>query len=304
VDIEWTRKATERLKDREYRYFSPTFYHDKGRITEYVNTALTNLPATKDQEPLVASRSTDHRAPVTAGALSFGDLSSRLSKALSARYGWEAYVVELYDDRAIFDYGGRTYQVAYSVEGSTVSLAGEAEEVHRTYAPVDGGTMKALLTALGLAPTATEAEAVSALTAIQAAAASASTLVALAGKPNAAEAQGVFQAWKAASEKVVTLTARVTELEGAETKAKMDTLITAGKAAGKLPPALEAIARSWSVETLTAYLEAAPALPSNAEEKPPAGGPVAALNEAELAVCSQLGLTPEQFVAQRATLRA
>jgi phage I-like protein len=56
VGLEWTEKARTHLEAREYRYFSPTFRHEEGgRIVELLNIALTNIPATKNMKPLMAS---------------------------------------------------------------------------------------------------------------------------------------------------------------------------------------------------------------------------------------------------------
>jgi len=56
ANVRWTPRASEMLRSREYRYFSPTFYADgKKRITKLVNAALTNLPAMDNQEPLIAA---------------------------------------------------------------------------------------------------------------------------------------------------------------------------------------------------------------------------------------------------------
>ena len=58
VNVEWTPRAVELISKKEYRYISPAFYTDeKGRIIELINVALTNIPATKRLQPLVASRS-------------------------------------------------------------------------------------------------------------------------------------------------------------------------------------------------------------------------------------------------------
>lgn len=57
TSVQWTEKASGMLKAREVRYVSPAFnFDDDGSITELVNVALTNIPATKNQTPLVASR--------------------------------------------------------------------------------------------------------------------------------------------------------------------------------------------------------------------------------------------------------
>lgn len=55
--VSWTPKAEQKLKDREFRYISPTFRTSKeGEIEELLNVALTNTPATKKMKPLMASK--------------------------------------------------------------------------------------------------------------------------------------------------------------------------------------------------------------------------------------------------------
>lgn len=60
VNAEWTETALSAIQKREYRFFSPVLYLDaKTREpSQLVNVALTNLPATKNQTPLVASQTT------------------------------------------------------------------------------------------------------------------------------------------------------------------------------------------------------------------------------------------------------
>lgn len=57
TSIEWTKAAYEALSNKEYRFFSPAFYshYESKRLTELINVALTNTPATKNQKPIVAS---------------------------------------------------------------------------------------------------------------------------------------------------------------------------------------------------------------------------------------------------------
>ena len=56
ADIEWTEYGATALRRREFRYFSPALIrdNDSGRAVELINIALTNIPATKRQKPLVA----------------------------------------------------------------------------------------------------------------------------------------------------------------------------------------------------------------------------------------------------------
>lgn len=54
-DIEWTEPTRKALANREWRFYSPAvlFEKDSKRIKALINVALTNLPATKNQRPLV-----------------------------------------------------------------------------------------------------------------------------------------------------------------------------------------------------------------------------------------------------------
>jgi phage I-like protein len=63
-EIEWTPDAAKMLSAREYRFFSPCFHAEQvtlsdgskaRRVTELLNVALTNMPATRNQRPIVAS---------------------------------------------------------------------------------------------------------------------------------------------------------------------------------------------------------------------------------------------------------
>jgi len=66
-DIRWTDRAADRIRAKEYRYISPVLYHDdNGIITEFVNFALTNLPATRHMDALIAA--SKHGTPATIGA--------------------------------------------------------------------------------------------------------------------------------------------------------------------------------------------------------------------------------------------
>jgi phage I-like protein len=60
--ISWTPTAKRAFADREYRFFSPALLLDSETrvVTEILNIALTNIPATLNQVPLVA----DARGPM------------------------------------------------------------------------------------------------------------------------------------------------------------------------------------------------------------------------------------------------
>ena len=54
--VEWTQRAKEHLKAREYRYFSPVFMvrATDNMIVKLINVALTNQPKTNHLPPIVA----------------------------------------------------------------------------------------------------------------------------------------------------------------------------------------------------------------------------------------------------------
>lgn len=82
TNVQWTPKAMQMLKEREFRHYSPAFDVEAGdeinalyqgkkvlarRISRLVNVALTNLPATREQIPLVANQlSRDNNTQQTA----------------------------------------------------------------------------------------------------------------------------------------------------------------------------------------------------------------------------------------------
>lgn len=53
-EVEWTEKAKEYIRNKEYRYISPVFMVDKDRkVVRLVNAALTNQPAIDGMMPLI-----------------------------------------------------------------------------------------------------------------------------------------------------------------------------------------------------------------------------------------------------------
>jgi phage I-like protein len=90
-DIEWTPAAQSALENREFRFFSPALIREfeSGRVTELINIALTNIPATKKQKPLVASQTETPSGPAP-GKRKTMDLEEFL-KMLGAKTAAEAF---------------------------------------------------------------------------------------------------------------------------------------------------------------------------------------------------------------------
>lgn len=55
VNVRWTPPAAEALKRKEWRFYSPAFETKDGHITSLFNVAITNVPATRRLEPLMAA---------------------------------------------------------------------------------------------------------------------------------------------------------------------------------------------------------------------------------------------------------
>ncbi len=55
VNVRWCPPAAEALRRKEWRFMSPAFATDDGRVTSLLNVAITNLPATRQLEPLMAA---------------------------------------------------------------------------------------------------------------------------------------------------------------------------------------------------------------------------------------------------------
>lgn len=54
--VKWTARAADMIRNKEYRYTSPTFYRgEDGGVARFYNLALTNKPATIDCPELVAA---------------------------------------------------------------------------------------------------------------------------------------------------------------------------------------------------------------------------------------------------------
>lgn len=64
ADVKWTPVAEQHLKNKEYLFTSPAFLSDKeGRPNRIINVALTNIPATKHMDQLVAASANFEEQP-------------------------------------------------------------------------------------------------------------------------------------------------------------------------------------------------------------------------------------------------
>lgn len=322
VNVEWTERAAEFLRQREYRYFSPAFDFDPKtrRITELVNVALTNLPATREMQPLVAKRSVDRRTAAIAAAMSFRAIEAGLLKEIGRIAGEDAWLVEVYDDSVVFEHDGKLWRIQYRLDGERILLDGLAQEVKRVFMPVQAPALPAmsgkgskmggnsLFVALGLAESASEGEALAVLSRMQQ---FQREVLTLAGKDSPAEALGILNAWKGSHEQVASLSAKVAQLEAEKLGREVDELVAGAKSAGKIAPTQEQWAKDLGrkdLAALKAFLEAAvPQVPATPEHQPPSGGMTPGaitLSAVEREVVRQLGVPDDQFLARKAALAA
>jgi len=180
--------------------------------------------------------------------------------------------------------------------------------------------LKALLAGLGLADTATEQEAIAALSHVKTSATQAQThadqvtalsteVAALKAKVPAASAAPDPTKW-VSMDAFTQLNTQVAALSNQLKAGEVDDLISAAKAEGKiLAPAVETVWRNVGkadVTQLKALIDSTPANPALAGKQQSDNGnkvvdTVAALSNEQLAVCRMLGQKPEDYLA---TLKA
>ena len=162
--------------------------------------------------------------------------------------------------------------------------------------------LKKLLAGLGLQETATESEALAALTALKT---NVATLSAQVAHPDPARFVPIATLAALQAEHA-DLQGRLAALTAEVNGGKVEQVVAEGLAAGKLTPATETWARALGAKDLaqlTAFLAAAPvvvALGQTQSGGKSAGAGTGTLSGTELAVCKATGIAPEDFAKTRA----
>lgn len=293
VSVEWTPDAAEALSKREYRYFSPWLHYElaTGRIQRLNNLALTNLPATQDMEPIVATLG----GRSLRLAISWRDLQRELLQLLKSTYPncylWIEDVLVAADGRSgvvVFEEGDNEerLQLGWRLdEEEAVLLEGDPIRVRTAYtpAPNGGGEMETVLAKLGLSKGASEAATLEAVQGLAERAEVGTTLAALTSTESAKEALGVVQAWKESHERVGDLEAQLTTIQEEREEAELSALIDQGIEEGKLEPTdtMKAWAREQGVAGLQAYLGATqPKVKTQPTKQPGEGADQVTLSQA------------------------
>ncbi len=333
VNVEWTERAAELLRNREYRYFSPTFRTDAdGRIVELINVALVNLPATKHMQPLVAKAVPFEGGEVVDGTWDAGAAVARVRRWASRdgsgskeTIDWRRYrrAFAWFDAANPENFGsyklphhdvrdGRLVVHRRGVIAAAAALMGARGGVEIPEA--DLGAVKShiarhyhqwgekapwereekMKVLLKALGLKEDAGEAEALEALTRLKGALEEVQALTGKQDAAEMLGVIRAWKEGAARAEAAEAEAKKLRAELEERERAALIEAAKREGKLPPALEGWAKDVPLATLKAYLEHAPKHVETGEKKEPEKGQ--ALSDEERAVIVQLGLKDEDFL--------
>jgi len=217
-------------------------------------------------------------------------------------------VVGCFDD-VLRKHGGMPEPVGSGA--SEASAESSVDSVEATHKPADGqsafrGTAvgrkrnamrDALVLALGLKAEAEEVDVLGAVTALQN---DRREVLSLTGKPSMAEALGTIQGWRASSDKLHTVEARVAELEARDVERERDAMIAANER--KISPAMLDWAKAQSVDALKAFLAVAPDLIAAPTALPTAPKVSVQLTPSQRKAAASAGMTDEQFAAELARL--
>lgn len=198
-----------------------------------------------------------------------------------------------------------THQLEALVAASARALS---EQI--TPASPEKGTpkMKNILIALGLSESASEADAIVALSRLRDAAAQdkqvSAQVLSIAEAKTVEEAIGKVAAYRDEAAKVSKLSARVTELESGLRRKEVEAIVGEKVTAGYLTPANRDFAITLGMESPKAFdaylatLSAQVIVNTNGGKDKPAAEPatVGKLTPTQLSICKQMGLSPEEFL--------
>lgn len=274
--VEWTARAQAEIESKEYRYLSPVIPHRKtdGRVYFILNAALTNTPALENLEAAAASavlatipdEGTDMEEILLALGLPKGSGEDKVLSAINGLLSNSSAIAK-----------------AVGLDDATLNSK-PAEILAAVNSAVTDRDQIAV--AAGLKTGATTAEVVTAVKAALAATA-----------PDPAKFVPI--------EGLTELRNEVATLRAGLTDDKAATAVSDAMKAGKVTPALEGWALSYAKKDLAgfqAYVGGAAVLTASQLTTPrrKAGDP-APLDDAQLAACKALGLSPEEY---RKTLAA
>jgi len=208
----------------------------------------------------------------------------------------------------VFHYApdGRVLALGPAALTNTPGLDGLTDLSHAALSALfsqEESPMKDLLKALGLAETATEAEALTALSALRA---NHTATLTAAAVPDAAK-YAPIATLSAVQGELAAANAKLVALTAEKQSAEVDAVVAEALTAGKLTPATKDWAAGLGksdLAALKAFIAAAPVVVKPGETQTNgqggAGNGTAALNADQLKVCAQLAISPDDFAKQLA----
>lgn len=241
VAVSWTPLAQKKLNDREFRYFSPAFSTEKdGTIVGLTNIALTNLPATRDMNPLVADAKEHAVDPVLKKFLE--DMQASIQAGFNTRM--EALTTSI---------------AAVRTQVEAVKPAAGAAAAATTVVTLSSAALDAIADETPEAKRAFKAE-----------------IHKLSGQTTTSAALGVILGWKAAADGAAAKEAELVTLRAKVGDSEVERVIAAAEKEGKVTPATRPALVEMGkkdLATLTGYLSVAPRIAPGARTEPiPPGG--------------------------------
>ena len=275
--VEWTPTAASRVRDREYRYLSPVYWHDaNGNVIRIEHAALTNVP-NLELEAIASRKQTN------GGEMDLKQLIAALGLPADTTVDKVLAAV-----KALAADSAKT-RAAHSAMATRLGLPEDATIV--TIEQGVAGCLDAIdetAKALGLtAPVKPP----------QLAACAKDMVRAFQGKEAAAATDPTKYV---PMDQHMAVASRLTALETRLATDAATSAVDAAMKAGKVTPKN----KDWAVayaskdpDGFKTYVDGAPVIVAPGQEGPHGQPPKAAgeMGEADLAVCSRLGLTTEEF---------
>jgi phage I-like protein len=145
ANVEWTPAAAELIRNKEFRYISPTILRNfsdpeqegKNIGAKLAAMALTNHPFLKGMKPVELTDDPDENIIELVAEVSIDERQQRIVRAFSERfnttYDLGGYIVNTYDDHVIAQRDGKTYKIGYEVDDKLNVTFGESSEVVVSY---------------------------------------------------------------------------------------------------------------------------------------------------------------------------
>jgi phage I-like protein len=147
--VEWTPRATELIRDKEYQYISPTFVKtwtdpESGKAVgaKLLAAAITNHPFLRNMAALSLSTQASSAVInlIDLESASLGERQSRVIEAIYARFEGStdvSYVVDVYDNYVVYRNGPKLFKLEFEIDAELkVTFTGSPVEVLVQYTPV------------------------------------------------------------------------------------------------------------------------------------------------------------------------